>query len=105
VGCGCCTEGRTAKAARGRRRVPNAVRLSWATELDKRLATDDAGLRTAEAEARENERRYREAQLELAHANRVAAMGQLTASITHEVKQANYSGSHVRVSRSTFPKR
>jgi PAS domain S-box-containing protein len=40
-----------------------------------------------EAEARENERRYREAQLELAHANRVATMGQLTASITHEVNQ------------------
>jgi PAS domain S-box-containing protein len=30
---------------------------------------------------------YREAQLELAHANRVATMGQLTASITHEVNQ------------------
>jgi PAS domain S-box-containing protein len=41
----------------------------------------------AEAEARKSERRYREAQLELAHANRVATMGQLTASITHEVNQ------------------
>jgi len=41
----------------------------------------------AEAEARESERRYREAQLELAHANRVATIGQLTASITHEVNQ------------------
>jgi PAS domain S-box-containing protein len=40
-----------------------------------------------EAEARENERRYREAQLELAHANRVATMGQLTSSIAHEVNQ------------------
>src|SRR6266436_5555696 len=40
-----------------------------------------------EAEARESERRYREAQMELAHANRVATMGQLTASITHEVNQ------------------
>src|SRR5258707_1251660 len=39
------------------------------------------------AEARESERRYREAQLELEHANRVATMGQLTASITHEVNQ------------------
>src|SRR5260221_5817842 len=47
----------------------------------------EASLRTVEAEARENERRYREAQLELAHANRVATMGQLTASITHEVSQ------------------
>jgi PAS domain S-box-containing protein len=41
----------------------------------------------AEAEARESERRYREAQMELAHANRVATMGQLTASIAHEVSQ------------------
>src|SRR5919197_1002319 len=41
----------------------------------------------AEAEAREAERRYREMQMELAHANRVATMGQLTASIAHEVKQ------------------
>ena len=49
--------------------------------------TDVTTLRTVEAEARENERRYREVQLELAHANRVATMGQLTASITHEVNQ------------------
>ena len=41
----------------------------------------------AEAQARENERRYREMQLELAHASRVATMGQLTASIAHEVNQ------------------
>jgi PAS domain S-box-containing protein len=33
------------------------------------------------------EEAYREALLELAHANRVATMGQLTASITHEVNQ------------------
>src|SRR6202008_3990987 len=41
----------------------------------------------AGAEARESEERYRKAQLELAHANRVATTGQLTASITHEVNQ------------------
>jgi PAS domain S-box-containing protein len=41
----------------------------------------------AEAEARENDRRYREMQMELAHANRVATVGQLTASIAHEVNQ------------------
>jgi PAS domain S-box-containing protein len=41
----------------------------------------------AEAEARENERRYREALMELAHANRVTTMGQLAASIAHEVNQ------------------
>src|SRR6202030_4148462 len=33
------------------------------------------------------EQRYREAELELAHANRVATMGQLTSSIAHEVNQ------------------
>jgi PAS domain S-box-containing protein len=43
--------------------------------------------RRAEAEARESERRYRETLMELAHANRVTAMGQLTASIAHEVSQ------------------
>jgi PAS domain S-box-containing protein len=47
----------------------------------------EASLRTVEAEARESEQRYRKAQLELAHANRVATMGQLTASIAHEVNQ------------------
>src|SRR5260370_3857172 len=41
----------------------------------------------AEAQAREAERRYRDILMELAHANRVATMGQLTASIAHEVKQ------------------
>jgi PAS domain S-box-containing protein len=43
--------------------------------------------RRAEAEARESERRFRNMQTELAHANRLATLGQLTASITHEVKQ------------------
>ena len=41
----------------------------------------------AEAEARENNQRYHEMELELAHANRVATMGQLTASIAHEIIQ------------------
>src|SRR5258706_9509681 len=47
----------------------------------------EASLRTVEAEARESEQRYRKAQLELEHANRMATMGQLTASIAHEVNQ------------------
>ena len=34
-----------------------------------------------------SERRYREMQMEVAHANRAATMGQLTASIAHEVNQ------------------
>jgi PAS domain S-box-containing protein len=41
----------------------------------------------AEVAARDSERRYREVEMELAHANRVAAMGQLSASIGHEVNQ------------------
>jgi PAS domain S-box-containing protein len=40
-----------------------------------------------EAEARENNQRYHEMEMELAHANRVATMGQLTASIAHEIIQ------------------
>lgn len=41
----------------------------------------------AEAEIRESERRYRELRMELAHANRVAMMGQFSASIAHEINQ------------------
>ena len=51
------------------------------------VCTDITERKRAEAEARENDRRYREMQMELAHANRVATMGQLTASIAHEVNQ------------------
>jgi signal transduction histidine kinase len=43
--------------------------------------------RRAEAEILESERRYREIGMRLAHANRVATMGQLSASIAHEVNQ------------------
>ena len=41
----------------------------------------------AEEDLRESERRYRGAQMELAHANRVTTMGQLSASIAHELSQ------------------
>jgi C4-dicarboxylate-specific signal transduction histidine kinase len=41
----------------------------------------------AEQNLRESERRYREAQAELAHVARVTALGELTASIAHEVNQ------------------
>jgi PAS domain S-box-containing protein len=40
-----------------------------------------------EAEARESEQKYRAMQTELAHVNRVTTMGQLAASIAHEVSQ------------------
>src|SRR5712672_3501530 len=51
------------------------------------LFNDITERKRAEAEARDSERRYREVQAELAHASRVATMGQLMASITHEVNQ------------------
>jgi PAS domain S-box-containing protein len=51
------------------------------------VCRDITELKQAEAQVRENDRRYREMQMELAHANRVATMGQLTASIAHEVNQ------------------
>jgi C4-dicarboxylate-specific signal transduction histidine kinase len=41
----------------------------------------------AEQNLRESERRYREAQAELAHFTRVTTLGELTASIAHEVSQ------------------
>ncbi|WP_262421706.1 trifunctional serine/threonine-protein kinase/ATP-binding protein/sensor histidine kinase [Paraburkholderia sp. UCT31] len=48
---------------------------------------DLTGRKRVEAEMHEVERRYREAQTALEHATRVATMGQLVASITHEIKQ------------------
>ena len=41
----------------------------------------------AEAALREGEQRHRQMELELAHANRVSAKGQLSSSIAHEVTQ------------------
>ena len=52
------------------------------------LSTDPGEGKRAEAEARESERRHGEMQMEVAHANRVATMGQITASIAHEVNQS-----------------
>ena len=51
------------------------------------IVQDIAARKRAEEDPRESERRYRETQMELAHINRVTTMGQLTASITHEVNQ------------------
>jgi C4-dicarboxylate-specific signal transduction histidine kinase len=56
---------------------------------DKQISLfgDFASQATIALESTRRERQYREAQMALAHANRVATMGQLTASITHEVNQ------------------
>src|SRR3954469_15439118 len=51
------------------------------------LFTDFAAQAAIALESTRRERQYREMQSELAHANRVATMGQLTASIAHEIKQ------------------
>jgi PAS domain S-box-containing protein len=51
------------------------------------LSVDIDDAKKAEERLRRSEAHLAEAQLELAHANRVATMGQLTASIAHEVNQ------------------
>jgi signal transduction histidine kinase len=51
------------------------------------LFRDFAAQATIALESTRRERQYREMQSELAHANRVATMGQLTASIAHEIRQ------------------
>jgi C4-dicarboxylate-specific signal transduction histidine kinase len=51
------------------------------------LFSDFAAQASIALESTRRERQYREMQSELAHANRVATIGQLTASIAHEVKQ------------------
>ena len=57
------------------------------TDKQISLFGDFAAQATIALESTRRERRYREMQTELAHANRVATMGQLTASIAHEIKQ------------------
>jgi C4-dicarboxylate-specific signal transduction histidine kinase len=48
---------------------------------------DLSARKRAEAKARESEQKFREMQTELAHVNRVTTIGQLAASIAHEVSQ------------------
>jgi PAS domain S-box-containing protein len=67
------------------RRVPlrrNGEVIAWYA-----ATYDIEDRKRAEGELIESERRFREAQIELAHAGRVVTMGQLTASIAHEVNQ------------------
>jgi C4-dicarboxylate-specific signal transduction histidine kinase len=57
------------------------------TDKQISLFMDFAAQATIALESTRRERQYREMQSELAHANRVATMGQLTASIAHEITQ------------------
>jgi signal transduction histidine kinase len=57
------------------------------TDKQISLFGDFAAQATIALESTRRERQYREMQSELARANRVATMGQLTASIAHETKQ------------------
>jgi signal transduction histidine kinase len=57
------------------------------TDKQISLFRDFAAQATIVLESTRRERQYREMQSDLAHANRVATMGQLTASIAHEIKQ------------------
>src|SRR4030088_2882324 len=63
------------------------TRVQPFTDKQISLFTDFAAQASIALESTRRERQYREMQSELAHANRVATMGQLTASITHEVNQ------------------
>ncbi|MBV8407684.1 MAG: AAA family ATPase [Alphaproteobacteria bacterium] len=71
-------------------RVPvllGAATFDGAGDEGVAFVVDLTDRKQAEEAARENERRYHEIQMELLHANRVATMGQLSASIAHEVNQ------------------
>jgi PAS domain S-box-containing protein len=71
-------------------RIPVLIGVASLEETESQgvaFVLDLTERRRAETEARESEQRFRNIQTELAHANRLATLGQLTASITHEVKQ------------------
>ncbi len=63
------------------------TRVQPFTDNQVNLVTTFAAEATVALESIRRERRYRDMQMELAHANRVVTIGQLTASITHEVNQ------------------
>ena len=65
----------------GRRRIEHFM------ESEIELVTDFAAQAAIALEITGRERQLRELQMELAHVNRVATIGHLTASITHEVNQ------------------
>jgi C4-dicarboxylate-specific signal transduction histidine kinase len=68
---------------------PHGVRLAEADKPAEGVAfvLDLTERKLAEEHLGESERRYREAQAELAHVTRLTKLGELTASIAHEVNQ------------------
>jgi PAS domain S-box-containing protein len=71
-------------------RVPvlvGAATLGGSGDQGVAFVLDLTERKEAEQNLKQSERRYREAQAELAHVTRVTTLGQLTASIAHEVKQ------------------
>jgi C4-dicarboxylate-specific signal transduction histidine kinase len=62
-------------------------RIEPFTETELELVTDFAAQATIALEITQRERQLRELQMQLAHTNRVVTLGELSASITHEVNQ------------------
>jgi PAS domain S-box-containing protein len=72
------------------RRVPvlvGAAAFDEGGEDGAAFVVDLTDRKKGEQAARESEKRYAEVQMELVHANRIATMGQLSASIAHELNQ------------------
>jgi len=71
-------------------RVPvllGAAPLCTGMDQSAAFVVDLTERKRVEGAARDSERRYHEIQIEMAHANRIAVIGQLSASIVHEVTQ------------------
>jgi C4-dicarboxylate-specific signal transduction histidine kinase len=64
-----------------------AAMFATAPEQVVAFVVDLTERKEAEALARESERRFHEIEIELTHANRISTLGQLTASISHEIRQ------------------
>jgi PAS domain S-box-containing protein len=71
-------------------REPRSPSAAEASALE--LATHLAGIAIERRLAREERERLRQAQADLAHINRVTTMGELTASLAHEVRQPISAG-------------